>query len=249
MKMGSKGNRMHPYNGSVMILKNGLHHYWVFMVKKIRKPFKKGPKADYSVPMVLVMTGLYGLKREGKDFFWELEKPEDLRMILSDHFGYPVILGERPLSREEYLDWGLRGEPGKLANMFVQTRLIPMGPYVHPVNEGKEPRLGILPLLCLVKGAGLKGFLNDSWVQLPEVTQASLNRIFYSSFNMISGYDLLLYPGPIHPRAINEGISWINGELEAEMERSSSRSEMKVSVFEAGTVGEIPWYQPFSREA
>jgi len=236
--------------GSVIIMgQKGSIVYFLFMVKKIRKTFKKGPKADYSVPMVFVMTGLYGFKREGKDFFWELEKAEDLRMILSDHLGYPVVLGERPLSREEYLKWSLKAEPGKLAQMFAPSRMISMGPYVHPVDDGKEPRLGILPLLCLVKGRGLKEFLNHSWFQLPEVTQATLNRILYSAFNMIPGYDLLLYPGPLHPRRINEGISWINGELEAEAGRSSSVLEMKIPPFDPEALENIPWYQPFSREA
>jgi hypothetical protein len=217
------------------------------MVQKIRKKTKKGPKASYAVPMVLVMTCLYGFKREGREFRAMLECPESLRTVLAGHFGQGVVLSERPLSKREYLEWGLRSEPGRLAEMFGRSGLIPMGPAVTEEDFGTSPRFGILPFLALVKGRDLEAFFQRDWPELSEVSRVALQNRLYPTFNLIPGYDLLLYPAPCHARQINAAIVSLNAILEAEFERGGIPIPEPFGLCTNQEIEGIPSYQPYSK--
>jgi len=184
------------------------------LVKKIRKLTKKGPRANYAIPMLIGMTCLYGIKREGRDFFNALESPEQLSLILSSHLGQEVVVGDRPVRKTEYLDWGFRAEPGKLAEMFAKSGIIPMGPSMGEEDLGDSPRLGILPLLTILKGRDLEGFLKANETSFSEIHRVSLEKIFYPAFNMIPSYDLFLFHGPLHAQRIKDIIASLNFQME-----------------------------------
>ncbi len=122
-----------------------------------------------------------------------------------------------------------------------------MGPYIDPEETGIEPRLGVLPILCLVKGKALEGFLNHPWDRFAEVVQTILNRVLYGAFNMIPGYDQILFSGPMHAKGANEGIAALNESLEMEGERTGTTLSRVIQSFEREGLEEIPLYQPFAR--
>ena len=217
------------------------------MVKKIRKKTKKEPWENYAIPMVLGMTCLFGIKREGRDFFNALESPEHLSPILSSHLGQEVVVGERPLTQREYLDWGFRAEPGRLAEMFAKSGVIPMGPSTVEEDMGDSPRLGILPLLTILKGRDLEGFLKSNEASFSEIHRVSLERIFYPAFNMIPSYDLFLFHEPLHARRINDIISSLNFQVEIELEKMWGSGEESMGSLPNFEVEKIPLFQPYSR--
>ncbi len=217
------------------------------MVHKIRKKTKKGPKASYAVPMVLVMTCLYGFKREGREFRGMLERPDSLGTLLAGHFGQEVVLAERPLSIREYLEWGLRSQPGRLAEMFGRSGLIPMGPAVTEEDLGTFPRLGILPFLVLIKGRDLEAFIRRDWPELSEVACVALQNCLYPTFNLIPGYDLLLYSAPCHARQINGAIVTVSAILEAEFERGGIACPEPFDLCPDEEIEGILSYQPYAK--
>ena len=198
--------------------------------------------------MVLGMTCLFGIKREGRGFFNVLESPEQLSVILSSHLGQEVIVGDRPLTQREYLDWGFRAEPGKLAEMFAKSGVIPMGPSTGEQDIGDSPRLGILPLLAILKGRDLEGFLKSNEASLSEIHRVSLERIFYPAFNMIPSYDLFLYHGPLHSRRINDIISSLNFQVETELEKASGGDEESMGFLPVFEAEKTPMFQAYSKD-
>ena len=197
--------------------------------------------------MVLGMTCLFGIKREGRDFFNALESPEQLLPILSSHLGQEVVVGERPLTQREYLDWGFRAEPGRLAEMFAKSGVIPMGPATVEEDMGDSPRLGILPLLTILKGRDLEGFLKANGTSFSEIHRVSLEKIFYPSFNMIPSYDLFLFHGPLHVQKINDIISSLNFQVTIERERISGGGGESMGPLSSFEVEKIPLFQAYSR--
>lgn len=217
------------------------------MVKKIRKLTKKGPRANYAIPMVMGMTCLFGIKREGRDFFSAMESPEQLSLILSSHLGQEVVVGERPLSKAEYLDWGFRAEPGKLAEMFAKSGVIPMGPSTGEEDLGDSPRLGILPLLTVLKGRDLEGFQKSHETSFSEIHRVSLEKIFYPAFNMIPSYDLFLFHGPLHAQRINDIISSLNFQVKTASKGIGGGEEF-LGFLPNFKIEKIPLFQAYSKD-
>jgi hypothetical protein len=180
------------------------------MVQKIKRKVKKGPKAPHAVPLAIVMTALYGFQREGRDFRRSFDSTAKLRAALRLQLDQEIIPADRILSYKEYLDWGLKGSPGRLAEMFSRPGSIPMGPAVDEEDFGLQPRLGILPIIAVVKGMQLETFGGRIGREWAEVARVAFQNSVYPAFNLIAGYDLLLYQPPHHARDINRVIAAIN---------------------------------------
>jgi len=184
------------------------------MVQKIRKKVKKGPKAPHAVPLAIVMTALYGLERAGRDFRRSFDDMSRLRAALQLQLDQEVIPADRVLSFDEYRDWGLKGSPARLAEMFSRTGWIPMGPAIEEEDDGPRPRLAILPVIAIVKGDRLESFGGRIGREWSELARVAFQNSVYPAFNLIAGYDLLLDQPPHHARDINRGIAAVNQRME-----------------------------------
>jgi hypothetical protein len=180
------------------------------MVQKIRKKIKKGPKAPRAIPLAIVMTALYGYQREGRDFRRSFGDPARLRAALRLQIEQEIIPADRVLSSKEYLEWGLKNSPGRLVEMFSRPGSIPMGPSSEEEDLGPRPRLGILPIIAVVKGLQLESFGERIGQDWSEVARVAFQNIVYPAFNLIAGYDLLLYTPSHHARDINRAIAAIS---------------------------------------
>jgi hypothetical protein len=190
------------------------------VVKKIKKKIQKGPKASYAVPLVMALTALYGPRREGKDFRHLLEGANEIRSALQRHLGQPLILADRPLSMAEYLSWGFKSRPARLAEMFSGAGILPMGHTADNNLEG-EPQLGILPMIALVQERGLNDFSERLSEDLAEVSRVAFQNAIYPALGLIPGYDLLLY-SPLSPaQGLNHAIDALNASLKEAFEQAA----------------------------
>ncbi len=210
------------------------------MVKKIKKKSKKGPKAKFAIPMAMPLTCLYGLRLEGRDFRQIFDAPEKVRWILQTHLFQEVMIGDRVLSRTEYVQWGLKSAPGQLAGMFSRPGTIPMGSPVNDLEEDTQPRLGILTFLALVKGKDLEVFLQRGMQEFSEVLQVAFQNSVRTCFSLIPGYDQLLYSPPCHARNLNRAISFLNSMMEESFYRSGVPFSGPFEIFQESMLSSIP---------
>lgn len=191
------------------------------MVKKIKKKIQKGPKTTHAVPLVMVFTALFGPRREGKDFRHPLEQASEIRSALQLHLGQSVILADRPLSLAEYLSWGFKSRPARLAEMFSGSGSIPMGPAAGQDDLDREPRLGILPMIALVQEREMEDFSERLSEELSEVSRVSFQNAVYPALGLIPGYDLLLYAPPSPAQGLNHAIDALNASLKDAFEQAA----------------------------
>lgn len=216
------------------------------MVQKIRKKIKKGPKAPHAVPLAVVMTALYGFERKGRDFRLTFEYPSQLRAALRQQLDCEPIPADRVLSFYEYRDWGLKSAPGRLAGMFSKTGLIPMGPPLEEEEASAFPQLGILPTVAIVKAEHLESFsekLGDEWY---EVARVAFQNSVYPTFNLIPGYDLLLYMPICHARDTNRAITALNHVTEEAFDQAGRPYPGPFRMFPDEILAQIPVQEPFS---
>ncbi len=214
------------------------------MVQKIRRKIKKGPKAPHAVPLAIVMTALYGFERLGRDFRWPFDDTAKLRAALRLQLDQEVIPADRVLSFNEYSDWGLKSSPGRLAEMFSRSGSIPMGPAVNEEDSGSHPRVGILPMIAVVKGLQLETFggrIGREWSEVPHV---AFQNIVYPAFNLIAGYDLLLYQSPHHARDINRAIAAINEMTKEAFHQAGRTYPGPFDLFPEEILSRIPVQEP-----
>ena len=217
------------------------------MVQKIRKKIKKGPKAPHAIPLAMVMTALYGFEREGRDFRRPFEDPAKLRSALRLLLDEEIIPADRVLSDHEYLEWGLKTSPGRLVEMFSRPGLIPMGPAVEEEDSGTRPRLGILPIVAVVKGRNLDAFSDTMGREWPEVARVAFQNSVFPSFNLIPGYDLLLYLPPFHARDTNRGITALNQMMEEAFHQAGRSYPGPFEPFPDEILSRIPVREPISK--
>ena len=184
------------------------------MVRKIKKKTKKGPKAPHSIPLAIAMTALYGPQCEGRDFRHTFEDPPRLRAALRLQLDQDIIPSDRVISFREYLDWQLNASPGRLAGMFASFGFIPMGPPVDEEEAGKMPRLGILPMLAIVKAKDFQTFSDQIHQEWGEVPQVAFHNSISSTFSLIPGYDRLILQPPCPARDLNRAIRSLNQNME-----------------------------------
>ncbi|MBI3810720.1 MAG: hypothetical protein HY283_00730 [Nitrospirae bacterium] len=215
------------------------------MVQKIKKKVKKGPKAPHAVPLAIVMTALYGFQREGRDFRRPFDDMAKLRAALRLQLDQDVIPADRVLSFREYRDWGLKGSPGQLAGMFSRSGSIPMGSGIEE-DIDKRPRLGILPIIAVVKGMQLETFGGKIGREWSEVARVAFQNSVYPAFNLIAGYDLLLYQPPHHARDINRAIGAINQMMEDAFHQAGRPYPGPFDLFSDEILSHIPLQESFS---
>ena len=216
------------------------------MVQKIRKKVKKGPKAPHAVPLAIVMTALYGFESQGRDFRRSFDDPARLRAAVRLQLDQDVIPADRVLSMKEYQDWGLKSSPGRLAEMFSRPAIIPMGPAVDEEDIGQRPRLGILPIVAVVKGMQLETFGGRIGREWSEVARVAFQNSVYPAFNLIAGYDLLLYSSPHHARDVNHAISAINRMMEDAFHQAGRPYPGPFDPLPDETLSRIPLQEPYS---
>jgi hypothetical protein len=216
------------------------------MVQKIKRRVKKGPKAPHAVPLAIVMTALYGIQREGRDFRLTFENPSQLRAALRQQLDQEPIPADRVLSFYEYRDWGLKSAPGRLAGMFSKAGLIPMGPPLEEEEARAFPQLGILPTVAIVKAEHLESFsekLGDEWY---EVARVAFQNSVYPTFNLIPSYDLLLYTPVCHARDTNRAITALNHVTEEAFDQAGRPYPGPFQMFPNDVLARIPLQEPFS---
>lgn len=190
------------------------------MVKKIKKKIQKGPKATYAVPLVMALAALHGPRREGKDFRHLLEGADAIRSALQLHLEQTLILADRPLSPAEYLSWGFKSRPARLAEMFSNSGVLPMGLAADNDLEG-APQLGILPMIALVQDRALEDFSERLSEELSEVGRVAFQNAIYPALGLIPGYDLLLYAPPSPAQGLNHAIDGLNASLKDAFEQAA----------------------------
>ena len=190
--------------------------------------------------MVMPLTCLYGLRLEGRDFRNVFDAPEKVQGILQTHLFQEVMIGDRVLSRTEYIQWGFKSAPGQLAGMFSRPGMILMSPPINDIEEDVQPRLGILIFLALVKGKDLKAFLQKGMQEFSEVLRVAFQNSVRTCFSLIPGYDQLLYSPPCHARNLNGALSFLNGMMEESFYRSGVPFPGPFAVFQESMLSSIP---------
>lgn len=217
------------------------------MVKKIKKKVQKGPKATSAVPMGIAMTALYGPRREGKDFRRPLERIGEIREALERHFGQTLILADRPLSSAEYLSWGFRSRPSRLAEMFSNGGVLPMGPAGGEEPPESVPQLGILPMIALVREREMQEFSERLPEEFSEITRVAFQNAIYSSLGLIPGYDLLLYSLPAPAQGLNHAVDALNHLLQEAFEQATVPFPGPFGSLPASALAEIPLKEPCAK--
>jgi hypothetical protein len=214
------------------------------MVIKIRKKPKEGPKGHYAVPLVLAMSGLFGPRRERREFRRTIEDGQRLRSVLGRYFGTEVMAADRPLSPEEFDGWGLKSRPGRLAEMFERTGIIPMGP---PAGR-PDPPVGLLPLIAVGRGARLSDLSRFLGVEFPEVTRVAVQNILFPAFGLIPGYDTLLLFPPMHLHDLRKALSGLEIQIREEFERAGLICPLeRFPDVSQESLASIPSEEPFTR--
>lgn len=191
------------------------------MVKKIKKKVQRGPKATVAVPLVIAMTALYGTRRQGREFRHLFSSPKAVQSALQLHFDQKLMVADRPLSLEEYRRWTFRPKPARLAEMFGEAGIIPIGPAVDDAGDDENPRLGLLPVVALVPDKALEDFSLKLGEELSEISQVAFQNAVYPALQLIPGYDLLLYRPPGPARGLNHAIESLNTLLREAFEQAS----------------------------
>lgn len=216
------------------------------MVKKIRKVSKKGPKATYAVPLVMPMTALFGPRCEGRPFWATMEDPHGIHAVLSRHLAVRLLLADRILPIREYLDWGLRSSPGRVAALFGDGEILPMGHWDE--REGADPsdlpKLGVLVLVASVKGAALREFSDRLGQELSEVDRAVFENSADRNLQIIPGYDRLLYVPPLHARSLNAGIDHLNQQVEDAFGKAGVEAPGPFDACPSELLGSVPAEEP-----
>ena len=197
--------------------------------------------------MVMAITCLYGLRLKGKDFRQTFDSVEKIRMTLQAHLGWDILIPDRVLSRSEYLGWGLKATPGQLAQMFMPAKLIPMGPALEKEDTQDQPLLGLLPFLAVVRGKGLEMFLGKRPEDFSEINRVAFQNSVTPFFNLIPGYDQLLYSPPCHIRNINTAIQSLNEQMKDAFQKASIPPPMDLGEIPEGILTGIPLYEPLPR--
>ncbi|MFY9268307.1 MAG: hypothetical protein WAO55_01005 [Candidatus Manganitrophaceae bacterium] len=210
------------------------------MIKKIKKKIQKGPKAVEAVPMAIALTALYGPRREGKDFRHRFERADEIRSVLQLHLEQPLILADRPLSAGEYLSWGLKSRPARLAEMFSKSGILPMGEAVESDDPEEQPRLGILPMVALVQEREIDDFSERLMEEFAEVSRTALQNAIYPALGLIPGYDLLLYSLPSLAQGLNHAIDSLNASLREAFEQAAVSFPGPFSSLPESVLGSIP---------
>ncbi len=213
------------------------------MVVRIRKKAREGPKGHYAVPLALVLAALFGSRREVRPYRQPIQDPTRLRGLLAQRLGLDVVLADRPLTAAELADWALGTQPGRLAEMFGRSRVIPMGP---PTDD--DTALGVLPLLALGRGQRLGELDGILGQELPEVTRVAIERELQTAFGMIPGYDALVLAPPVHLRDLNRAIEWLNAQLQAEYDRAGVAGAARLVALPSAHVEAIPLQAPYNRD-
>jgi hypothetical protein len=217
------------------------------MVHKIKKKIKKGPKASYVIPLAIVMTALYGFECSGRDFRRSFDDVVNLRAALQLQLDQEIIPADRVLSSQEYLDWGLKSSPGRLAEIFSRPGFIPMGPAVDEEDTEPRPRIGILPIIAVVKGMQLENFGERLGREWSEVARVAFQNSVYPAFNLIAGYDRLLYQPPNHARGINGAIAAINQMMEDAFHQAGRPYPGSFDPFPDDSLSRIPVQEAISK--
>jgi len=190
--------------------------------------------------MAMPLTCLYGLRLEGRDFRQIFDVSEKVKGVLQTHLLQEVTVGDRVLSQTEYLQWGLKSAPGRLAEMFSRSGTIPMGPPVNDLEENAQPRLGILAFVALVKGKDLEAFLRRGMQEFSEILRVTFQNGVRTCFNLIPGYDQLLYSPPCHVRDLNGATSFLNSMMEDSFHRAGVPFPGPFDAFPESMLSSIP---------
>lgn len=215
------------------------------MVKKIRKISKKGPKASYAVPLVVAFSSLYGPRCVGRPFWQTFDDPGSIRTVFSRHLDASLLIADRILPIGEYLGWGLRSSPGKVGGMFGKSGVIPMG--FAPVEENADsgdPRLGIFVMVALVKGENLDRFSNRLGMEFEEIDRVVFENSIGTAFQIIPGYDRVLYTPPLLAKSLNAGIDQLNQQIQEAFEKVTVSYPGPFEPFPSDLIASIPTHEP-----
>jgi hypothetical protein len=215
------------------------------MVKKIKKKIKKGPGGTVAVPMAMVLAGLYGSRLRGGDLRRPFESPGKIREVLESHLGRRVTIAERPLSPDELRDWEFRTTPGRLAGRFSSTDFFPIDP-PGAIGDGEAPRLGILPLLVLAKGRDLAAILEEKPSEFSEINRVAFQNAAAATFNLIPGYDQLLWSPPVHAKRLNGAIAVLDAMVKEAYDRADVTYPGPFDRIDDGVLSGIPVSEPYS---
>lgn len=215
------------------------------MVKKIKKKVQKGPKGTFAIPLAMALTVLRGPERKGEDFRRPFEEPDPLREALQRHLDQRILLADRVLSPDEYIGWGYKSKPARLAEMFEAGGVIPMGApsgsETAPQDNEGSPRLGLLPMIALVQLKGLDAFSAKLTEEMSEVSRTAFERAVYTALRLIPGYDLLLYRLPAPAQGLNHAIEALNRHLrEASAQAAVPFRSVDFKGLPQKALGEIP---------
>ena len=215
------------------------------MVKKIKKKVKKGPAGIYAVPMAMVLTGLYGLRLEGRDLRRRFESPGEIREVLASHLGNRVQIAERLLSPDEYRDWEYRMAPARAAERFSGFDFIPAETPIAS-EETARPSLGVLPLVALMKGRGVGPFLKMEPAAFSEINHVCFQNAVSADLNLIPGYDQLLYAPPVHAKQLNGAIGLLDAMARDAFDKGDVPYPGPFEKFDDRDLSGIPVSEPFS---
>jgi hypothetical protein len=215
------------------------------MVRKIKKKFKKGSGGTVAVPMVMVLTGLYGSRLKEGDLRRPFESPGAIRAVLESHLGQRVTIAERPLSPEEFRRWEFRTAPGRLAGRYSMSDFIPIDPPVEK-DDADGPAPGILPFLVLAKGRELASILQNEPSEFSEINRVAFQRAVAVTFNLIPGFDQLLWSPPVHAKQLNGAFAVLDSLVKEAFDRADVACPGPFQRIKEEVLSAIPVSEPLS---
>jgi len=211
------------------------------MVIKIRKKVKEGPKGHYAVPLALPIACLFGPRRDKRDFRRPIEASQRLRSVLAQYLDLEVLVADRPLSLAELAQWNLKAKPGRLAEMFGRSGVIPMGPAMGEEEEW----VAILPFIVLVRGARLENLSRFLGKEFAEVTHVAVQNILAPAFGLIPGHDTFICYPTVHLRDLNRALGGLGLMVREEFEKTDLTHWEDLPTLPPDTLEDIPIQEPF----
>ncbi len=190
------------------------------MVKKIRRKNKTGKESSAGYPAVLLMTPLFGPRREGRPLPGPWEAPGRLAEFFQDHFGATVTSADRPIGPRRFREWIGRARWEEMGLASWPGGAFPVSDFGDEPSETGAPLLACLPVIVSAPRRDAERVLNLLASEWTEVQETAFERWTHDAFNAIPGYDRIVHAPLARIGSANRAIDILNLRVRDEFERA-----------------------------
>lgn len=210
------------------------------MVKKIRRKIKAGKGSSAGYPAVLLMTPLFGPRREGRLLPGPWEAPGRLAEFFQDHFGATVTSADRPIGPRRFREWIARARWEELGLANWPGGAFPVSDLGDEPAETGAPLLACLPILVSAPRREAEGLLERLGSAWTEVQETAYERWTHDAFNAIPGYDRVVHAPLARIGAANRAIDILNLRVRDEFDRAGLSTPSPFPPFPPEVLARVP---------